>query len=229
MSKRSFFLIVICLQLCFVLTASGEATFSNDVVISDDSVNFIILENYSGVDAEVLRSGLDVNGDGSVNSSEVDDFVDLFLDGRKYQYLGYILLDNDEMALSLGSFNMEFNDAEGNVNTSDMSVKVSVDYRMNNSLTKGDHNLWVLGHPSISDMKVTLPEGALLLSYDGIESPVIGSEGRKVVIEGSSGIRSFMVDDRLTYEYAVSIDFRISQFIADLSVFDNFFSTHHFL
>lgn len=225
MSKRSLFLIIVCLQLCFALTASGEATFSNDIVISDESVQFIIHEKYSGADAEELKSGLDINGDGSVNSSEVDSFIDSYDSGRKDQYSGYILLDNDDMTLSIDSFNIDFSGVEGNVNTSESSVTISIDYKMDSSLSRGNHNVWILGHPSIRSMKVMLPENALLLSYDGIENPIIHSDKKNVVIEGASGIRSFVVEGRPTYEYALSIDFSRSKSIADMSVFDNSFFT----
>ncbi|SFM34048.1 hypothetical protein [Methanolobus profundi] len=229
MSTRSLFLVLICMQLCFVVTASGDAIFSNDIVISEDTVTFVIDETYSGVDSEEFRATLDLNADRSVNSSEVNNFASIFEDSGKYRYLGYIFIDDNEVVMSIDSFDIEFIGVEGNVNTSELSVSSSIVYDLDAPLSKGDHNVWILGHPSITSMQIRLPEGALLSSYDGIESSSVYSEDNRVVIEGASGIRSFISDGRPTYEYAVSIDFKTSSFVADMSIFNNFFSTSQLL
>jgi hypothetical protein len=73
-------------------------------------------------------------------------------------------------------------------------------------------------------MSITLPEDAQLHSYDGLDNSSVSVENDRIILEGVSGIRSFNVDDRLTYEYAVSMDIRNGFFLADMSVFSFLYS-----
>ncbi|MDG6243194.1 MAG: hypothetical protein QCH31_02205 [Methanolobus sp.] len=225
MSKKWILIIVVLLQSCLIITASAQSSFSNEIHIDNDGLDFIIYEKYSGTDAEGFRHALDIDGDGFVNSTEVDIFIDSLKRNRVSQYNDYIVIDSDETELSIESFDVVFGSAEGAISDDDMYVNISISYDMAPSFLSGTHNIWVLGHPAIDNMRITLPYKTLLLSYGGIEDSLVIVDSSRTVIEGSSGIRSFMNDGNQTFEYAVSLDIRVLPFMADLSRFNYFFSS----
>ncbi len=224
MLVKRVIMFAMCLSLCLMLTASGESSFTNDIRISGQTIDFAIHEYYSGNDSREFKESLDINEDGFVNSSETEFFFSSFQGKKLDQYRGYVIADDGNTDLSMDSFDIELNGEVGEVDTSDMSVTVSINYRTNSSFSRGNHNIWILGHPSINHMSITLPEDAQLHSYDGLDNSSVSVENDRIILEGVSGIRSFNVDDRLTYEYAVSMDIRNGFFLADMSVFSFLYS-----
>jgi hypothetical protein len=68
-------------------------------------------------------------------------------------------------------------------------------------------------------MSISLPAGMPLMNIDGIDELQTSCDSGRQVLEGRSGIRSFVVDGRQTFEYAVMVETGKSGFIADLSRF----------
>jgi hypothetical protein len=114
---------------------------------------------------------------------------------------------------------MQVSGAEGNVNTSEIKVTSNIVYSVPESLETGQHSIWVLGHPAIEKMSISLPAGMPLMNIDGIDELQTSCDSGRQVLEGRSGIRSFVVDGRQTFEYAVMVETGKSGFIADLSRF----------
>ncbi len=224
MSKKYIILMILLLQSCMMITASGQASFSNEVLIGNEDIEFIIRESYSGTEAKELRSALDMDGDGIVNSTELDIFINSFEENRILQYQEYIIVNDNEISLLIDSFDISFDSVEGAVNSESVCATISIVYRMTPHLTNGTYNIWILGHPSIESMHITLPERSVLLTYDGMDNVLMGSDNSRVFLEGSSDVRSFILDGNQTFEYAVSMDIKLSNIIADLSMFNYFFS-----
>jgi hypothetical protein len=118
---------------------------------------------------------------------------------------------------------MQVSGAEGNVNTSQIKVTTNIIYGAPESLKSGTHSIWVIGHPAIEKMSIYLPSEMLVTDIDGIDELQTSCDSGRQLIEGRSGIRSFIVDGRQTFEYAVMIETGKSKFIADLSRFPSLF------
>jgi hypothetical protein len=218
MSQKNL-LIFLVLTLSFIPLTSADATFTNELQIHDASVDFTINEVYTGIDAEAFKLNLDADNSSTVSQEEVNSFVENFKRNNTRQYLGYILIDDGDVVLSLDSFNMRVSGAEGNVNTSEIKVTSNIVYSVPESLESGQHSIWVLGHPAIEKMSISLPAGMPLMNIDGIDELQTSCDSGRQVLEGRSGIRSFVVDGRQTFEYAVMVETGKSGFIADLSRF----------
>jgi hypothetical protein len=178
---------------------------------------------YTGVDAEAFRLGLDFDNNSIVSQKEVESFVDEFKRNSTGQYLGYVLIDDGNTVLSLDSFDMQVSGAEGNVNTSQIKVTTKIIYGAPESLKSDTHSIWVLGHPAIEKMSIYLPSEMVVTDIAGIDELQTSCDSGRQLIEGRSGIRSFIVDGRQTFEYAVMIETGKSRFIADLSRFPSLF------
>jgi hypothetical protein len=63
-------------------------------------------------------------------------------------------------------------------------------------------------------MHISLPKDTILVSNDGLENVTTMKSLRddSVELEGKSGIRSFMVGNRSTFEYAADVEFRERKF-----------------
>ncbi len=220
---------VLIVLLFFIVTlflipnTLADATFKNELDIRDSSLDFCIDELYTGNDAEAFRINLDIDENRIVNSSEVDIFSEKFETNASKQYLGYIVIDNGESDISMHSFDLMISDAEGPVDTSPINVRASVGYDLSASLSSGRHSIWILGHPAIEKMVIALPKGVQLSDVDGIDELNSFVNDGRLILEGRSGIRSFIVDSEQTFEYAVRIETYKSPFIADLSRFPSLF------
>ncbi|MDK2826218.1 hypothetical protein SAMN04488589_1892 [Methanolobus vulcani] len=221
--SQKILLIVLILILSFVPLSSADAIFTNDLKVHDRSIDFTINEAYSGIDAEAFRLSLDTDNNSIVSEQEVEAFVDEFKRNSTGQYLGYVLIDNGNTVLSLDSFDMQLSGAEGNVNTSEIKVTANIIYGVPVSLEDGKHSIWILGHPAIEKMSISFPSGIVVKSIDGIDELQTSCDSGRQLFEGRSGIRSFIVDDQQTFEYAVMIETGRSKFIADLSRFPSLF------
>jgi hypothetical protein len=221
--SQKILLISLILILLFVPLSSADAVFTNDLQVHDRSINFTINEVYSGVDAEAFRLSLDADNNSIVSKEEVESFVEKFKRNSTGQYLGYVLIDNGTTVLSLESFDMQISGAEGDVNTSEMKVTTNIIYGVPVSLEDGKHRIWILGHPAIEKMRISLPSGIVVTGIDGIDDLQTSCDSGRQLFEGHSGIRSFIVDGRQTFEYAVMIETGKSRFIADLSRFLSLF------
>lgn len=223
MSEKILLTLFIVLSVFFISNVTAEASFTNDLNIQDTSIDFVINELYTGVDADAFSTGLDIDENGEVSKLEVDMFVNEFTTYNSGQYLGYIIIDDGDVPLSISSFNLEVMGAEGSVGSSEIHVQTNIRYNLSASLATGKHNVWVLGHPSIERMSVSIPQGTQILNVDGLDYLVQSRSGGRVLLEGRSGIRSYPSEGRQTFEYAVSIDTYKSSFIADLSLFPSLF------
>lgn len=219
MSEKIILTLFIVVSLFFISNAAAGASFTNDLTIQDTSIDFVINEFYTGVDADAFRTGLDIDENGEVSTLEVDMFVNEFATNNKGQYLEYIIIDDGDIPLSISSFNLEVMGAEGSVGSSEIRVQTNIRYNLSSSLATGKHSVWVLGHPSIERMSISIPQGTQILNVDGLDYLEQSRNDGRVLLEGRSGIRSYMAKGRQTFEYAVLIDTYKSSFIADLSLF----------
>ena len=195
---------------------SANAVYSNDIIVSDDNILFTIEETYTDVDVQEFRLMLDSDRSGDVNMSEVEMFKKSHLISKKIELGGYILIDEGDVPLNLMSVEMDFENAQGNVNVSSpINVTTFVEYKLLSSISSGEHELWILGHPLIQKMEITLPDGMAVVSSDGLENMTSSSNDGRVVLEGESGIRSFMVGNRTVFEYATTVDMYKKPFYAE--------------
>jgi hypothetical protein len=72
-------------------------------------------------------------------------------------------------------------------------------------------------------MSISLPSEMVVTGIDGIDELQTSCDSGWQLIEGRSGIRSFVVDGRQAFEYAVMIETGKSRFIADFSRFPSLF------
>lgn len=220
MSEKIILTLCIVVSLFFISNAAADASFTNDLNIQDTSIDFVINEFYTGVDADAFRNSLDIDENGEVSTLEVDMFVNEFATNNKGQYLEYIIIDDGDIPLSISSFNLEVMGAEGSVDGSEIRVQTNIRYNLSSSLATGKHSVWVLGHPSIERMSISISQGTQVLNVDGLDYLEQSKNDGRVLLEGRSGIRSYMAKERQTFEYAVLIDIYKSAFIADLSLFE---------
>lgn len=220
MSEKIILTLFIIISLSFIPNAAAQASFTNDLTIQDTSIDFIINEFYTGVDADVFRTDLDIDKNGEVSTLEVDMFVNEFATNNNGQYLEYIIIDDGDIPLSISSFNLEVMGAEGSMDSSEIRVQTNIRYNLSSSLARGKHSVWVLGHPSIERMSISIPQGTQILNVGGLDYLEQSRNNGRVLLEGRSGIRSYMAKGRQTFEYAVLIDTYRSSFIADLSLFN---------
>jgi hypothetical protein len=151
-----------------------------------------------------------------VNISEVEAFKESHLISKKIELRSYISIDEGDVPLETMSVVMEFENAQGDINiTSPINVTTFVEYKLLSSITSGEHELWILGHPLIQNMKITLPDGMAVVSSDGLENMTSSSIDGRVVLEGESGIRTFMVENRTIFEYATTVDMYKKPFYAE--------------
>ena len=215
-SRTILFLLLLFLISNCTAIVSANAVYSNDIIISDDNILFTIEESYTDVDVQEFRLMLDSDRSGDVNMSEVEMFKKSHLISKKIELGGYILIDEGDVPLNLMSVEMDFENAQGNVNVSSpINVTTFVEYKLLSSISSGEHELWVLGHPLIQKMEIMLPEGVIVVSSDGLENMTSSSNDGRVVLEGESGIRSFMVENRTVFEYATTVDMYKKPFYAE--------------
>ncbi|WP_135389870.1 hypothetical protein [Methanolobus halotolerans] len=212
MVQKNIFLILIVLFCCFAIPASAEVSFTNDIDLYGDSVTFTLIETYTDENARDFRDEMDIDGDGVVNASETGKFEEDYLSNGGVQFLEYIMLDNGSVQLTIDSIGIHFEGAEGQVNSSVLNVTTTVQYGLDSTISSGEHSIWVLGHPLINKIELVLPDGTELVSYDGLDNSSQSFKGGRVVLEGASGIRSFMNGDMPAFEYAVHVDIREKPF-----------------
>jgi Ca2+/Na+ antiporter len=205
MSKRTIVLLFILLFCCFAVKASADVSFINNIELHDKSITFTIHETYTFEDAVGFRADLDADDSGNVNASEVEVYRESYLLNHKAQFLEYVLIDNSSLPLEIDSTDLQFEGAEGLVDTSQLNVTTIVQYGANSTISEGNHSVWVLGHPLIDNMRFVLPAGMELVSYDGLDNASQSVQDGRVVLEGVSGIRSFMLEDKPAFEYAAYI------------------------
>ena len=117
------------------------------------------------------RLTLDSDRSGDVNISEVEAFKESHLISKKIELGSYILIDEGDVPLGTISVEMEFENAQGDINiTSPINVTTFVEYKLLSPIPSGEHELWILGHPLIRNMKITLPDGMAVVSSDGLEN-----------------------------------------------------------
>ena len=215
-SRTILFLLILFLISNCTAIVSANAVYSNDIIVSDDNILFTIEESYTDVDVQDFRLMLDSDRSGDVNMSEVEMFKKSHLISKKIELGGYILIDEGDVPLNLMSVEMDFENAQGNVNVSSpINVTTFVEYKLLSSISSGEHELWILGHPLIQKMEIMLPEGVIVVSSDGLENMTSSSNDGRVVLEGESGIRSFMVENRTVFEYATTVDMYKKPFYAE--------------
>ena len=208
-------LLLFSISNCTAIVSAG-AVYSNDIIVSDDNILFMIEETYTDVDVQEFRQILDSDRSGDVNISEVEAFKESHLISKKIELGSYILIDEGDVPLGTISVEMEFENAQGDINiTSPINVTTFVEYKLHSPIPSGEHELWILGHPLIQNMKITLPDGMAVVSSDGLENMTTSTYDGRVVLEGESGIRTFMVENRTIFEYATTVDMYKKPFYAE--------------
>ncbi|WP_319507280.1 hypothetical protein [uncultured Methanolobus sp.] len=205
MSKRTIILLFILFFCCFAVEASADVSFINNIELHEKSITLTINETYSFEDAMSFRGDLDADDNGNVNASEVEVYRESYLLNHKAQFLEYILIDNGSLLLEIDSTDLQFEGAEGLVDTSQLNVTTIVQYGAKSTISEGNHSIWVLGHPLIESMRFVLPDGMELVSYDGLDNASRSVQDGRVVIEGVSGIRSFAINNTPAFEYAAYV------------------------
>lgn len=210
-----FLLLLFSISNCTAIVSAG-AVYSNDIIVLDDNILFTIEETYTDVDVQEFRQMLDLDRSGDVNISEVEAFKESHLISKKIELGSYILIDEGDVPLKMMSVVMEFENAQGDINiTSPINVTTFVEYKFLSPIPSGEHELWILGHPLIQNMKITLPEGVIVASSDGLDNMTTSTYDGKIILEGESGIRTFMVENRTIFEYATTVDMYKKPFYAE--------------
>jgi hypothetical protein len=171
--------------------------------LSESSITFTVSEMYTDDDALAFREDIDTDDNGVIDASEVGEFRERYLSNGGAQFLEYVLVNNGSSQLVIDSIGIEFENAEGLVDTSVLNVTTTIRYSMDPMVSAEEHSIWVLGHPLIDKMEFVLPKDMELLSYDGLDNTSQSVYDGRVMLEGVSGIRSFMIEDRPAFEYAV--------------------------
>ncbi|MBC7086475.1 MAG: hypothetical protein H5T43_08995 [Methanomethylovorans sp.] len=194
--------------------AMAEAIYENEIQLESNSLILSILETYNLSDAIEFRIALDADNNSIVTESEINSFKESYLALRSPQFMEYIKIDNDNVTLYMNSISMDIYNATGNVTQAPLYVNTTIHYGITPELGPGTHSLWILGHPLIERMHICLPKGAILLSNDGLDNAITMKSLRddSVALEGRSGIRSFMIGNRSTFEYATTVEFHKPHF-----------------
>ncbi|WP_406657711.1 hypothetical protein V7O62_03900 [Methanolobus sp. ZRKC2] len=206
MNIKTVLAMVFLASICFASTALADVSFINHANIQRDSINLTITEKYTGLDSESFRNDLDLDESGFVDTSELDVFKEVFLDSRADQFLEYFEINGNKSSFRLTSVDMSFDGADGEVNEDALLVTTFVNYELGFDISTGKHDVWILGHPLIEGMTIILPQGMDLDSYAGLENVSQSTKSGRLVLEGSSSVRSFMINETPTFEYAVLIE-----------------------
>ncbi|MFA0822886.1 MAG: hypothetical protein ACC612_08335 [Methanomethylovorans sp.] len=192
----------------------AAAVYENDVQMEKDSLRLTILETYNLTDATEFRQSLDADNNSIVTEFEISSFKKSYLASRSPQFLDYVKVDEGNITLYIDSVSMDLYSATGNVTQAPLYVNTTINYGLTPNLGAGEHSLWVIGHPLIQRMRISLPEDTILISNDGLENVTTMKSLRddSLELEGQSGIRNFMVGNRSTFEYAASVEFRERKF-----------------
>lgn len=189
----------------------AEAVYENDVQLEKDGLTLTIFETYNLSDAREFRISLDVDNDSQVTELEIASFKESYLASRSSQFMEYVKVNDGNVTLYMDSISLNLYNATGNVTQDPLYVNTTIKYGITPELGAGDHSLWIIGHPLIERMSISLPEGTILVSNDGLDNVTIVKDD-PVELEGRSGIRSFMVGNRSTFEYATTVEFRNPHF-----------------
>ncbi|WP_292464032.1 hypothetical protein [Methanolobus sp.] len=212
MSKNTTCLLLIIFCCCLVSNASAGASFTNHIEMLESSITFTVNETYTDADALAFREDLDTDDNGTLDTLEIEDFRERYLSNGGAQFLEYIMIDDGALPLTIDSIDIQFVNAQGPVDNSTLSVTTTVQYSMSSVLSAGVHGVWVLGHPLIDNMEFVLPKGMEVVSYDGLDNTSQSVHGGRVVLEGVSGIRSFVIEDKPAFEYAAYVTFQKEPF-----------------
>ncbi len=212
MSKKTILLLFVFFCCLFTANTSADVSYTNDIELFGDSIVFTVKDMYTDEDALAFRQDLDTDEDGYVDASELEAFRQNYMSNGGSQFLEYVLVDEGSIQLAIASFDMQFQGAQGPVDTSDLMVITTIQYNLGTPINKGEHSVWVLGHPLIDSMRFILPPGMEMISYDGLDEASYSVKNGRVVIEGVSGIRSFMAEETTTLEYAALIQMQKEPF-----------------
>jgi hypothetical protein len=205
MRTKTFWFFVLFALIAFTTNASADAVYSNDISIMDNEIIFAINETYTDTDAYELRTILDTNKDTNVNDSEIGQFKKTYFDTANFKLLNYISIDNGAFSIMIDSITMDFENAKGNTSNETINVATVIKYEIVTPISSGEHELWIIGHPQIQDVKITLPPEMNYISINGLDNLTKSTENGRVVLGGESGLRAFMVGNRTTFEYATTI------------------------
>ncbi|AFV22689.1 hypothetical protein Mpsy_0478 [Methanolobus psychrophilus R15] len=212
MSKNTTCLLLIIFFCCLVPNASAGASFTNHIELLESSITFTVNEIYTDADALAFRDDLDTDDDGILDALEIEYFRERYMSNGGAQFLEYILVDDGALQLAIDSIDIRFENAQGPVDNSTLSVTTTIQYSMSSVLSAGEHSIWVLGHPLIDNMKFVLPKGMEVISYDGLDEASQSVYDGRVVLEGISGLRSFVIEDNPAFEYAAHVTFQKEPF-----------------
>lgn len=200
--------LILCIVLYLLVSqAMAAAVYENDVKLETDNLRLTILETYNLTDASEFRTSLDTDNNSRVTELEVSSFKKSYLASRSPQFMDYVKLDDGNVTLYMNSISLNIYNATGNVTQAPLYVNTTINYGLTRDVGTGDHSLWVMGHPQIKMMRISLPKSTVLVSDDGLDNLTMVNND-PVVMEGKSGIRSFMVGNRSTFEYAAYIKFK---------------------
>lgn len=189
-----------------MFNVSADAVYTNDIDITSDSIDFTINETYTGDNALNIRNGLDVNNNSNINSSEVDNFKEKYLESRKSEYPEYISIDDGDVSIKMESVDMEFRNAIGDVNEDELRVITDIKFTIPSGIPDGYHEIWIQGHPSIENMNVALPEDVNLNSVRGLGNTENTTENGRTIVEGKSVTQRSNMGNTSQFDYATILD-----------------------
>lgn len=198
-------LLIMLLCSCLVHVASANTTFTNVIELSDSSIELRIHEIYTDDDARGLREELDVDKDKFITTAELDKFREQYLSDSKAMFLEYVLVNNGSTRLDIESVELGFEAETWTTDDASMNVTCVVRYALEQGMSDEKNTIWVMGHPLIESMRFMIPGDMEVVSYDGLNEAVLKEQDGKVVLEGASGIRSFMNGDKQRMEYAAFV------------------------
>ncbi|WP_292486411.1 hypothetical protein [Methanohalobium sp.] len=198
--------LIFIIFICITSVSSASAEYTNDIDIKMESINLTISEEYTKNNALGVRKRIDVNNDSYINKSEIESFKDYYLKSQKKEYIKYVKIDNGKISLEINSINMEFENAQGKVSNDTLNVSSNIIFIINQGLSDGRHKIWLQGHPSISTMKVKLPENVEALSIDGLKNLEKSSINNRIFIKGKSTTQRNNLGDTTSFEYATTLE-----------------------
>ncbi|MEL4306309.1 hypothetical protein [Methanococcoides sp. LMO-2] len=191
--------------VCFmsIIPASSALTWTNDIVLEEDGMSWDYTENYEGQVATAYRAFIDSevgNNDDHVSAWELMK-VDHFIRNRLRTTL------EEEL-------DVKFDSSSKNVHVTDVDAEIALDVLGSTSKTDEITNMYFVtydfeknffdmgsslsfeGEPK-TEVTIIMPEGAELLSYDGIKIKTIDTKENRTEVKGF-----FEDEGKITIDFA---------------------------
>ncbi|AKB86171.1 hypothetical protein [Methanococcoides methylutens] len=198
-------LILALAVVCFISTmsASSALTWTNDIVLEEDGMSWDYTESYKGQVATAYRSFIDSevgNNDDHVSAWELMK-VDYFIRNR----LRTSLEEELDVKFDSSSKNVHVTDVDAEIalgvlgstsKADDIANMYFVTYDFEKNFFDMGSSMSFEGEPD-TEVTITMPEGAELISYDGIRIKTIDTKENRTEIKGF-----FEDEGKITIDFA---------------------------